>query len=155
MCIRDRYFRLQVLQHNDYARKSQANRIKQRPEVPARGLIYDRKGRVLADNVPAYRLDVVPAEAGDVDATVASLAKIIALTSDDIQRFNETRHVTRSFLPVTLRLKITDEEAARFAVDRWKYPGVCLLYTSQRVLLAGVIFTSFLSPAAKGRTGEG
>jgi penicillin-binding protein 2 len=127
------YFRLQVLQHNDYARKSQANRIKQRPEVPARGLIYDRKGRVLADNVPAYRLDVVPAEAGDVDATVASLAKIIALTPDDIQRFNETRHVTRSFLPVTLRLKITDEEAARFAVDRWKYPGVELVpYLTRR-----------------------
>ncbi|MGN6152172.1 MAG: penicillin-binding protein 2 [Lysobacteraceae bacterium] len=127
------YFRLQVLQHSDYARKSQANRIKQRPEVPARGLIYDRKGRVLADNVPAYRLDVVPAEAGDVDATVAALAKIIALTPDDIQRFNDTRHVTRSFLPVTLRLKITDEEAAAFAVDRWKYPGVELVpYLTRR-----------------------
>jgi len=127
------YFRLQVLEHSDYARKSQANRIKQRPEVPARGLIYDRKGRVLADNVPAYRLDVVPSEAGDVDATVASLAKIIALTPDDIQRFNDARHATRSFLPVTLRLKITDEEAARFAVDRWKYPGVELVpYLTRR-----------------------
>jgi penicillin-binding protein 2 len=54
------YFKLQVLDHTDYAKKSQENRVKQRPEVPARGLIYDRKGRVLADNVPAYRLDVVP-----------------------------------------------------------------------------------------------
>jgi penicillin-binding protein 2 len=127
------YFRLQVLEHTDYAKKSADNRIKQRPEVPARGLIYDRKGRVLADNVPAYRLDVVPAEAGDIDALIASLSKIIALSPEDIARFHETRRATRSFLPVTLRLKITDEEAARFAVDRWKYPGVELVpYLTRR-----------------------
>jgi len=127
------YFRLQVLQHVDYAKKSQDNRVKQRPEVPARGLIYDRKGRVLADNVPAYRLDVVPAEAGDIDTLIASLSKIIALSPEDIARFNDTRRVTRSFLPVTLRLKISDEEAARFAVDRWRYPGVELVpYLTRR-----------------------
>lgn len=127
------YFKLQVLEHTDYAKRSQANRVKQRPEVPARGLIYDRKGRVLADNVPAYRLDVVPAEAGDIEALVASLSRIIALTPDDIQRFHDTRRATRSFLPVTLRLRITDEEAARFAVDRWRYPGVELVpYLTRR-----------------------
>ena len=127
------YFKLQVIDHTDYAKKSQENRVKQRPEVPARGLIYDRKGRVLADNVPAYRLDVVPAEAGDIDALVASLSKIIALTPEDIARFHDTRRATRSFLPVTLRLKITDEEAARFAVDRWRYPGVELVpYLTRR-----------------------
>ncbi|MFZ5636404.1 MAG: penicillin-binding protein 2 [Pseudomonadota bacterium] len=127
------YFKLQVLDHTDYVKRSQANRVKQRPEVPARGLIYDRKGRVLADNVPAYRLDVVPAEAGDVDALIASLSKIIALTPEDIARFHDTRRATRSFLPVTLRLKITDEEAARFAVDRWRYPGVELVpYLTRR-----------------------
>jgi penicillin-binding protein 2 len=127
------YFKLQVLDHTDYAKRSEANRVKQRPEVPARGLIYDRKGRVLADNVPAYRLDVVPAEAGDIDALVASLSKIIALTPEDIARFNDTRRVTRSFLPVTLRLRINDDEAARFAVDRWRYPGVELVpYLTRR-----------------------
>ncbi|NLW96495.1 MAG: penicillin-binding protein 2, partial [Xanthomonadaceae bacterium] len=41
------YFRLQVVQHDDFARQSEANRIKPRPVVPARGLIYDRKGRLL------------------------------------------------------------------------------------------------------------
>lgn len=127
------YFKLQVLDHTDYAKRSEANRVKQRPEVPARGLIYDRKGRVLADNVPAYRLDVVPAEAGDIDALVVSLSKIIALAPEDIARFNDTRRVTRSFLPVTLRLRINDDEAARFAVDRWRYPGVELVpYLTRR-----------------------
>src|SRR3546814_6841141 len=59
------YFKLQVLDHADYAKRSEANRIKPRPVVPARGIIYDRKGRILADNVPAFRLDVVPEDAGD------------------------------------------------------------------------------------------
>lgn len=134
------YFKLQVLDHTDYAKRSEANRVKQRPEVPARGLIYDRKGRVLADNVPAYRLDVVPAEAGDIDALVASLSKIIALTPEDIARFNDTRRVTRGFLPVTLRLRISDEEAARFAVDRWRYPGVELVPYLTRRYLYGDLF---------------
>jgi penicillin-binding protein 2 len=59
------YFKLQVIDHADYATRSQANRIKPRPVVPGRGLIYDRKGRILADNIPAYRLDVVPDQARD------------------------------------------------------------------------------------------
>ncbi len=127
------YFKLQVVDHTDYAMRSQANRIKQRPEVPARGVIYDRKGRVLAENVPAYRLDIVPSETEDLETTLAGLSKIIALTPEDIARFHDTRKITRSFLPVTLRLRITDEEAARFAVDRWRYPGVELVpYLNRR-----------------------
>ncbi len=57
------YFRLQVLQHADYATRSEANRIRPRPVVPARGMIYDRQGRLLAENVPAFRLDVTPDKA--------------------------------------------------------------------------------------------
>lgn len=132
------YFKLQVLDHSDYAKRSEDNRIRQRPEVPARGTIYDRKGRVLAENVPAYRLDVVPAEVGEgtraeIDGMLASLSKIVALSPEDIARFHEQRRISRSFMPITLRLRITDEEAARFAVDRWRYPGVELVpYLNRR-----------------------
>ena len=147
------YFKLQVLDHADYAKRSQANRIKPRPVVPGRGLIYDRKGRILADNVPAYRLDVTPEDAGDPRALVASLSRIIALTPDDIARFEQARKATRSFRPVTLKLRIDDAEAARFAVDRWRYPGVELVpYLNRRypygALLAHVI-------GYVGRTDEG
>ena len=75
------YFKLQVIDHADYATRSQANRIKPRPVVPGRGLIYDRKGRVLADNIPAYRIDVVPENAGDPKQLIASLSRIIALVA--------------------------------------------------------------------------
>ena len=121
------YFRLQVWQHSEYVTRSEANRIKPRPVVPGRGLILDRKGRVLADNVPAYRLDVVPENAGDPQRLVAALSRIVALSPEDIARFHEERKVTRGFRAITLKLRVSEEEAARFAVDRWRYPGVELV----------------------------
>ncbi|WP_313348631.1 penicillin-binding protein 2 [Stenotrophomonas sp.] len=118
------YFKLQVLDHDVYATRSEANRIKPRPVVPGRGMIYDRNGRLLAENVPAFRLDITPDKVKDMDATLAGLAKILALSPEDIETFNKSRKARRSFLPVTLKLRVTDEEMARFAVDRWRYPGV-------------------------------
>ena len=67
------YFKLQGLDHDVYATRSEANRIKPRPVVPGRGTIYDRNGRLLAENVPAFRLDVTPDKAGDLDALLAAL----------------------------------------------------------------------------------
>jgi penicillin-binding protein 2 len=118
------YFRLQVLQHEDYATRSEANRIRLRPVVPARGLILDRKGRVLAENVPAWRLDVVPDQAGDLARLVQQLSKIIAISPDDIEKFDDARRGVRGFKPITLKARLDDEEVARFAVDRWRFPGV-------------------------------
>ncbi len=118
------YFKLQVVDHADYAKRSEANRVKPRPVVPARGLIYDRAGRIVADNVPAFRLDVVPEDAGDPKALVAALSTMIALSSDDIAQFERSRKANRGFRPATLKLRLTDEEIARFAVDQWRFPGV-------------------------------
>src|SRR5688500_6838372 len=103
------YFRLQVLEHAEYATRSEANRIKPRPVVPGRGLILDRKGRVLADNVPAYRLDIVPDQAGDTKAVVARLSHIVALTPEDLERFEQERKAARGFRPITLKLRVGEE----------------------------------------------
>src|SRR5262245_11785531 len=121
------YFRLQVLEHDDYATRSEANRIKPRPVVPGRGLILDRKGRVLAENVPAWRLDVVPDEAGDTAQLVANLSKIVALDPEDVERFETERKARHGWRPIPLKLRVGEAEAARFAVDRWRYPGVELV----------------------------
>ncbi|QDW66969.1 penicillin-binding protein 2 [Luteimonas granuli] len=138
------YFKLQVLDHDDYARRSQANRIKPRPVVPGRGLILDREGRVLADNVPAYRLDVTPEDAGDIPALVAALSEVVELSPEDLARFEAARRATRPFRAIPLKLRIDDEEAARFAVERWRFPGVELVpYLNRRYpygeLLAHVV----------------
>ena len=71
------YFRLQVVQHAEYATRSEANRVRLVPVAPARGLIYDRKGRILADNMAAWRLDAVPERAGD------GVALLVALRGSD------------------------------------------------------------------------
>ena len=127
------YFRLQVLEHHDYAMRSEANRVKPRPVLPGRGLILDRQGRVLADNVPAYRLDVTPLEAGPPRAWLPALRRIVALDAEELARFEAARRAGKRFKPITLKPRLSPEEAARFAVDRWRYPGVDVVpYLSRR-----------------------
>lgn len=118
------YFKLQVLDHEVYATRSEANRIKPKPVVPGRGMIYDRTGRLLAENVPAFRLDVTPDKVTDMSAMLDALGNVIPISPEDLERFNRERHARRSFLPVTLKLRMSDEEMARFAVERWRFPGV-------------------------------
>ncbi|KFA14873.1 penicillin-binding protein 2, partial [Xanthomonas vasicola] len=118
------YFRLQVLDHEVYATRSEANRIKPKPVVPGRGMIYDRSGRLLAENVPAFRLDVTPDKVTDMNAMLDALGKVIPIAPEDLERFNRERRARRSFLPVTLKLRMSDEEMAQFAVERWRFPGV-------------------------------
>lgn len=118
------YFRLQVLQHEEYRTRSEANRIKPRPIVPARGLIYDRNGRLLADNVPAYRLEIVAEQVPDLEATLAGLAELVALEPEDLERFRAARRATRAFRPVALKLRLSEAELARLAVNRHRFPGV-------------------------------
>ena len=127
------YFRLQVMQHEEYRTRSEANRIKPRPIVPARGLIFDRKGKLLADNVPAYRLEVVPEQAGDLKATLAGLGQLVSLSPEELQQFEATRKAIRSFRPVVLKLRLSEEERARLAVNRHRFPGVDIVpYLTRR-----------------------
>jgi penicillin-binding protein 2 len=127
------YFKLQVLDHDEYATRSEANRIRPRPVVPGRGTIYDRNGLLLAENVPAFRLDITPDKVKEPAKLVAELGRIIELSPEDIERFEATRKASRGFRPITLKLRVSEEEMARFAVDRWRYPGVELVpYLTRR-----------------------
>ena len=133
------YFRLQVLQHAEFATRSEANRLRLVPVVPARGLILDRKGRILADNVSAWRLDAVPERAGDGEGLLSRLQPVVALDAEQRQRFLREYKASRPFKPVTLKLRVSEEEAARFAVDRWRYPGVELVPYLGRVYPHGAL----------------
>ena len=134
------YFRLQVVQHAEYATRSEANRVRLVPVVPARGLILDRKGRILADNVSAWRLDAVPERAGDGARLLASLQSVVALDAEQSARFLRDYKASRPFKPVTVKLRLSDEEAARFAVERWRFPGVELVPYLGRVYPYGPLF---------------
>jgi penicillin-binding protein 2 len=134
------YFKLQVVDHAQYATQSEANRVKLRPVLPGRGLILDRKGRVLADNVPAYRLDVVPQEAGEPYAWLPALRRIVAISDEDVKHLQDELRAGHRFKAVTLKPRVEPEEAARFAVDRWRYPGVELVPYLNRRYPYGALF---------------
>lgn len=133
------YFRLQVLEYATYSTRSEANRVRLVPVAPARGLIYDRKGRILADNVAAWRLDAVPERAGDGEVLLAKLRGIIDLDPEQRERFLSDYRASRPFRPVTIKLRVSDAEAARFMVDRWRLPGVELEPYLERVYPYGAL----------------
>ncbi len=119
-----RYFELQVQRHDEFRTRAEANRIKLRPLPPARGLIYDRNGVLLAENLPAYRLVVIPESVEDIDATLDELARLIAIDAADLTRFRAEYRISRRFRPVTLKFRLDEAEMARFAVNSHRLPGV-------------------------------
>lgn len=135
------YFKLQVLEHRKYAADSEANRIKPRPIVPGRGLILDRKGRVLADNVPEFRLDVMPEEAGDIDQLLKKLSAVVPLSDEEISAFKKAREGGRPHRAVPLKLKLTEADVATFEVNRWQFPGVDVVPYFGRIYPYGDLFT--------------
>jgi len=111
--------KLQIVQHQEYATRSEANRIKPRPVVPARGLIYDRKGRLLADNVPAYRLEVTPNETTGIKETLAELARLLQGCSAFIGHDSGISHLGAALgLPGIILWGETREEVWRPPHDR-------------------------------------
>jgi penicillin-binding protein 2 len=117
---------LQVLQYEHYAELSQGNRVRIEPLPPDRGIIYDRKGRVLAENTPAYQLMITREQVTNLDATLARLVQLDLLESDDLDRVRKLLASRRLFEAVPVRLRLTDEEISRYAVHRHELPGIDL-----------------------------
>jgi penicillin-binding protein 2 len=119
-----RFAFLQIASYSEYSTQSVNNRVRVQPVTPNRGLIYDRRGRPIADNVPAYRLELVPEDVEDVAATLASLGEFIDLGPDVLERFERSRGRYREFDSVPVKFNLSEEEVARFAVDRHRFEGV-------------------------------
>lgn len=119
-----RFWYLQVVHHDEFQARSDANRILTRPLAPARGLIYDRNGELLAENIAAFRLEVVPEQVRDMNALLDDLRDTIGISDDDIERFRDLVRSKPSYQSVPLRLKLTEEDIALFAVNRWRFTGV-------------------------------
>ncbi|MBK9131591.1 MAG: penicillin-binding protein 2 [Gammaproteobacteria bacterium] len=115
---------LQILSHEHFSTLSDENRISLIPVPPTRGLIYDRNGVALAQNLPAFSLVLIPEQIADMDATVSELRKLVAISDEDVRRFERQVKQKRSFNSIALRFNLSDEEIARFAVNRHLFPGV-------------------------------
>src|ERR1700756_887105 len=119
-----RLFVLQVARHEYYSDLSQGNRVRNEPIPAARGLILDRNGEVIAGNQPAYQLELVPEEVPDLDDTLARLVQLELVRAEDVAELERTIESSRTFDSVPIRLRMSDEDVARFAVRRFEYPGL-------------------------------
>ena len=115
---------LQVLAHEHYITLADDNRIKILPLPPNRGLIFDRNGLILADNLPSYRLELTLEQIRDIDTTLSKLSELVNIRDVDLKRFEKLRQRTPVFKPVALRFHLSDDEVARFAINRHRFPGV-------------------------------
>ncbi|HET8584340.1 MAG TPA: penicillin-binding protein 2, partial [Casimicrobiaceae bacterium] len=119
-----RFFYLQVVQHAHFETLAETNRIAIVPIVPNRGVITDRNGIVLAQSYSAYTLEITPSRVGNLDATIDKLAEIVDIEPRDRKRFRKLLDESKNFESLPIRTKLTDEEVARFAVNRYRFPGV-------------------------------
>jgi penicillin-binding protein 2 len=115
---------LQVIRHDYYAELSQGNRVRIEPIPAARGLIVDRNGEVIASNQPAYQLELVPEEVPNLDATLKGLIDLELIAPDDLSDVKRTIKSRRAFDSVPIRLRMSEEDVARFAVRKFEFPGV-------------------------------
>jgi len=119
-----RLVQLQVFDYEVFAAQSQGNRVRIQAVPPIRGLVLDRRGRVLAENLPAYQLELIPEQVTDIDDTLQRLATLGVIDAEDIPGFKDLSVSGPRFKPVTLNLRLTDEEIANFAIQRPRFPGV-------------------------------
>lgn len=115
---------LQVLQHDRYTDLAKNNRVRLSPLPPVRGLIYDRRGVLLADNYPTFSLDVVPELVEDLPNTLSLLGEIIDISEEELAEFEQARRRSAVFRAVPLALNLDEEELARFYVEQYRFPGV-------------------------------
>lgn len=119
-----RFSYLQVSQREHYHTLAEANRISISPIVPNRGLIFDRNGEVLAHNYSAYTLEIVPSKVGDLEALINELATVVEIAARDRKRFKKLMEESKRFESLPIRTRLSDVEVARFAANRYRFPGV-------------------------------
>ncbi|PBI94937.1 Stage V sporulation protein D [Variovorax boronicumulans] len=115
---------LQVVRHETLADRAESNRTAIVPVVPNRGQILDRNGVVLASNYAAYTLEITPSKVGDIATVIDELGELLEVTPKDRRRFQRLREDSRSFDSLPIRTRLSDEEVARFAAQRYRFPGV-------------------------------
>ncbi|AUB68507.1 TPA: penicillin-binding protein 2 [Legionella pneumophila] len=118
---------LQISEFKRYQTLSLKNQMSVIPIAPPRGVILDRNGVLLAENIPVYVLEITPERVKDMKQTLTKLRELIpSITDEDIDNFNKTRLQNRSFVPIPIKLKLSQEEVATFASNQYHFPGVSI-----------------------------
>jgi penicillin-binding protein 2 len=121
-----RFYYLQINRYDYYQTLAENNRISIVPITPNRGLISDRNGVILAHNFFVYTLEITPSKVDNLDATIADIAQLVEVSALDLKRFKKLKTESRTFESIPLRTHLNEIEAAKFAVNRYRFPGVDL-----------------------------
>ena len=118
---------LQFSQYKRYATMSLKNQMSILPIAPPRGVIFDKNGVILADNVPVYVLEIIPERVKNLKDTLEKLKILLpSVTDDDIDNFNHARGQNHAYEPIPFKLKLSQEEVAIFASNQYQFPGVSI-----------------------------
>lgn len=142
-------YHLQVTNYDSYQTRSNGNRIKLLPLPPTRGLIYDRYGKLLAENLTFFGLYIVPEKVENLDRTFEELKLIVGLNDADIENFRKERRRSSRYTPILLKSDLTEEHIARFAVNQYKFPSLEVKPYFKRHYLYGEPLTHILGYVAK------
>lgn len=139
-----RFYFLQIVQHEQYTLLSEKNQFALLPIPPTRGLIYDRNGVILARNVAVFNLEIIPDRIEDMQKTIGALQQIIDISPDQVKTFNKLVKQNNRFTPIPIKIKLDEEEVARFYVNQYRYPGVIIAAELMRDYPYGDLFSNVL-----------
>jgi penicillin-binding protein 2 len=122
--LASRFYYLQINRYDYYQTLAENNRISVVPITPNRGLITDKNGVVLAHNFFVYTLEITPSKVDNLDATIAEIAQLVEVSPSDLKRFKKQKAESHTFESIPLRTHLNEIEAAKFAVNRYRFPGV-------------------------------
>jgi penicillin-binding protein 2 len=135
---------LQVFQHKLYTTLARQNQLGLVSIEPNRGLIYDRNGVLLAENKPIFNLVITPDLVKNIDATIQQLGSLIKIDAEDLKQFIRQRRLHHRFEPVPIRLKLNEEEVAKFSLERYHFPGVAVQAQMIRYYPQGAPFAAIV-----------
>ncbi|MDB6095838.1 MAG: penicillin-binding protein [Francisellaceae bacterium] len=119
-----RLVNLQIIHHEHFNTLSRNNQIRIVPLPPPRGLIFDRHGQLIAENIPAFSLEVITNRVLHINKTLEDLKTIINISEQEIQTFHRQRRYKNKNDSVPLKIKLTEEEVARFSIEKYRFPGI-------------------------------
>ncbi len=123
LLLLSRYFYLQVIHHQTYSEQAEQNKIKFSRIDPTRGLIYDRNGVLLAENITTYKLQVTPEKVKNTNQKLIDIQSIVPLSDEELTQIKEQLKYNPVFKPLTIKAKLTEQQVAQFAVQKHQYPG--------------------------------
>jgi penicillin-binding protein 2 len=119
-----RFVYLQVYKYSQFTAQAEDNRISVVPVAPSRGLIFDRNGLLMAENVSEYTLEVNPTKTVDLEQTINDIGGVIEVTAKDRRRFKKLIEESKTVGYLPLKTRLSDDEVAKFAAFKFRYPGV-------------------------------